>query len=133
MADILFIDDDQLICKVFKTYFESRRISVDFFNSCDQAWQELRKNPQAHKTAIIDLLMPEGMSGLELLKRIKIDPDTRHLPCIILTNIVGDSVVEQTKNQGAMACFFKDHYTPNALIDEVVRLVPSLLTAAKVG
>ena len=49
------------------------------------AYDLIRKNRKTLSLILLDLMMP-NLSGLELLDRLKEDPDTKNIPVIVLTS-----------------------------------------------
>lgn len=122
MARVLLVDDDALLNKINATHFQARGIQTFSTDSGEVAWSLLQQDYQ-FDIVLIDLLMP-GMSGMELLKKIKLHPQLKALTCICLTNLIGDATAEQTQLLGASACLFKDHFTPQLLVEEVIKYIP---------
>ena len=55
---------------------------------------------------ILDLSLPK-LNGLEVLRRIKADPRTQHIPVVMLTGSDHQVVTDQTLVHGAEACLMK--------------------------
>ena len=71
---------------------------------------------------LLDLMLP-GMSGLEVLERIKANPATVSIPVIILTNLAGEKEQEQALELGAVTYIIKseqDTAEVAAKVDEVL-------------
>ena len=91
---ILFVDDDEELCRYIKTELKEYNITVS--NSGNSAWKKLLSNMV--DVVVTDLRMPDG-DGYEFCKRIKGNPDTDHIPVIVLTSEANESSEEL-----AMSC-----------------------------
>jgi CheY-like chemotaxis protein len=77
-----------------------------------------------HPDAIIlDVMMP-GLDGWETCLRIKRNPDTQHIPVILLTSLDDGDLHERANAVGASALFHKP-YPANQLRDEIHTIVTS--------
>lgn len=78
---LLIVDDDMEICEYMRSQLESEyNITVCF--SGNSAWKQvLAVRPDV---VVTDLVMPDG-NGLELCRNIKQNPETSHIPVIMLT------------------------------------------------
>lgn len=91
---ILFVDDDQQILDVVKTYLNRHGYLVDTINNGKQALEKIKQTEYA--AVFTDLIMPE-ISGLDLLKSTKsVSPSTE----IIIVTGYGtiESAIEALKH-----------------------------------
>lgn len=80
---ILIVDDEEDIALVVKAVLENAGFKVETVNSGKDAIKLLKKSPD-FDLIIIDFFMP-GMSGKQLLKKIKKDDKMKKFKCIFLT------------------------------------------------
>lgn len=78
---IVFVDDDDELCRYVLAEL-SGKYEVDVFNSGEPAWKHIMKTTP--DLVVTDLMMP-GITGDELCRRIKENPDTRLTSVIILS------------------------------------------------
>ncbi|MBI9016692.1 MAG: response regulator [Phycisphaerae bacterium] len=87
--DILIVDDNTKNSELLEAYLLSLgadiRIAVDGLDALEKVAQ---KHPDV---ILLDIMMPK-MSGFEVCRRLKNDPETKAIPVIIVTalNEVGD-------------------------------------------
>lgn len=82
MSKVLVVDDIPDMAQLIKQTVEDHGYTA--LVACD-AVQALRTASVEHPDAILlDIMMP-GMSGMEVLRRLKSDPDTRSVPVILVT------------------------------------------------
>lgn len=79
---ILLIEDEPDITEVLQYNLEKEGFEVEFAPRGDAGLEAIRKhNPDL---LLLDLMLP-GVDGLELTRILKRDPQTRHLPIVMLT------------------------------------------------
>ena len=97
-SDILIVDDNAQNAELLQAYLEpldgNIRIAVDGIDALEKIGQQ---NPDI---ILLDIMMPR-MSGFEVCRRLKENPDTRDIPVVIVTalNELGD--VERGVDCGA--------------------------------
>ncbi|SRR5258708_36258400 len=67
---------------------------------------------------LLDILLPT-VNGLEVLKRLKQDEKTSHIPIIMLTNLGQDEIVKKSFNVGANGYLMKAKITPYQIVSYV--------------
>lgn len=82
MPRILIVDDDKDLLMIEKHYLISRGFDVSVFTDWELASKSMKKNePQV---IMLDVFLA-GVDGLEVCKRLKSSPYTRHIPVLILS------------------------------------------------
>ncbi len=82
MARILIVEDDESIRNLIELTLMQFQYETVSFEDAETAWEYLKKN--SADMGIFDLMLP-GMTGLELIARIREDEHLSGLPVIILT------------------------------------------------
>src|SRR5438046_135725 len=85
---VLAVDDDEINLMILIKNAQEAGYVVKSFTSGEAAWDYITNHPQDVDLALLDKMMP-GMSGLELLSRIKADNALKHIPVIIQTGDAG--------------------------------------------
>jgi len=119
---ILIVDDEENIRWVFKKAFGKKDIRVDTAESGEEALKKIHDND--YLTVFTDIFM-EGMSGLELLKQVKLaKPDIK---VVVLT-------AEDTMNNTieAMRLGAYDYISKPFDFDEIFALVDKALAAQRI-
>ncbi len=62
-------------------------------------------------------MLPDNMSGFDILEKIKKSPTTKDIPVIMITNL--DSEKETAKKMGAKDYLVKVNITPDELVARV--------------
>lgn len=79
--NILVVDDEQDLCEILKFNLETEGYSVDTANSAEEA---LEKDIAQYHLLLLDVMMG-GMSGFQMAKQLKAEPETENIPIIFLT------------------------------------------------
>jgi DNA-binding response OmpR family regulator len=82
MSEILVVDDDRDVAQSIELSLRRRGFRVTLAHSGVEALKTLRR--YRPDLVILDILMP-GMSGLEVCRHLRADPNTVELPIIFLT------------------------------------------------
>src|SRR5258708_6578831 len=81
-ARILIIEDEEPLTLLLRYNLEAEGYAVDSAVRGDEADLKLKEN--APDLALIDWMLP-GLSGIELIRRLRARPETQSLPIIMLT------------------------------------------------
>jgi len=118
-STIMIVDDDHELVTIVRVILEQKGFNVRYAYNGPQLFAGLDE----HKPdlIILDIMMPD-MDGLEVLTRLKANPDTSSIPVIFLTAKVQYEDVLRGYKMGA------DHYitkpfTRNQLITGINRLL----------
>jgi CheY-like chemotaxis protein len=84
MASLLVVDDEPLNLEIISEFLDGEAYSLTLASSGEQAWALLDAQPQSFDAVILDRMMP-GMSGIELLHRLKGDSRLAQVPVIMQT------------------------------------------------
>lgn len=120
MSNILIIEDDPLMSRMYQKIFKLEGFEVDFASDGEQGWEKIKKTKPT--LVLLDIMMPK-MNGLELLDKIKIDPETKSVPVIMLTNLAGTQDAETALSKGAVKYIIKSENEPK----DVVKMVKEIL------
>ncbi|MBN1642447.1 MAG: response regulator transcription factor [Anaerolineae bacterium] len=82
MVDILVVDDDRDVAQSIELALRRRDFRVKLAHSGVEALKTLRR--YRPDLVILDVLMP-GMSGFDVCRRLRADPNTAQLPVVFLT------------------------------------------------
>jgi putative two-component system response regulator len=118
---LLLVDDDAALRALLRTTFEAVAIELDEAHSAEAALAAVHASPP--DAIVLDVRMP-GMSGLELCRLLKADPETNGIGIVLLTGGEGGSR-EEAEHAGADALVRKP-FSPLELLAVVERLTGGL-------
>jgi two-component system alkaline phosphatase synthesis response regulator PhoP len=118
-TDILVVDDEPHIGRIIKTRLEQGPFSVTVVERGAEALAALEQNPGI-RLVVLDLMLP-GMSGLEVLRAARANPQLPHLKCIVLTAAGQDAQFREAQQLG-ISEFMTKPFSPRRLFAHVLAL-----------
>ncbi len=115
MAKILFIDDDEATLQLMERLAQFLNHDASSSGSVDDG---LTLAAQEHPDLIFVDMQMSGMDGVEFTRKLRSKPQTRHIPCVILSADKTKEEVSAAKNVGANGFFLKPVST-----DEITRVI----------
>jgi len=112
---ILIVEDEEDILELVRYNLAREGYRVTGLTSGEEALKAVRKSPP--DLVLLDLMLP-GMDGLEICKILKGDPQTRHIPIVMLTAKSEDSDIVTGLEIGADDYITKP-FSPKVLIARI--------------
>lgn len=116
VIEVLVVDDQPLIHALALRVLKSAGLKSFYSaNNAQEALRVLRR--QKVRFVITDWVMPQ-MTGVELIRVMKKDPDLFHLPILVLTGLSNAEAVMCALEEGADGYLVKP-FTPQKLIESI--------------
>lgn len=128
MAKILIIEDDSLLSRMYQIVFSTSNYEVTVAVNGEEGLEKARADKP--NLILLDIMMPK-LNGLEVLKLLKADPETKGIPVVVLTNLAGSGDVEAALALGAVRYIVKSENKPKQ-VDEIVRGILAGYTRSEV-
>ena len=117
---ILIVEDDEMLRRMYSFIFGRDGYAIEDAITGPQAIEKAKATkPNA---ILLDIMIPD-MNGIEVLKTLKEDPDTRSIPVIMLSNLTSDEYINQAKNAGAALYIIKSDHEPGQILTMVNQLL----------
>ena len=117
---VLLVEDDRFLRRACEASLRQRDFTVIAATDGEEG---LRLARAEHPDLILlDLLMPK-LSGVEVLRALKADPDTQAIPVLILSNSAREEDVSEVTNLGAVDYWVKANLSLKELGERVARLL----------
>jgi CheY-like chemotaxis protein len=110
---ILIVEDDPYVQRFYDRLFKQHEYSVVLASGGEEGLAKARELKPA--LILLDVMMP-GMNGIEVLEKLKSDPETKDLTVIMLTNVDEDDMVKKAAQLGARDFIVKADATGEALV-----------------
>jgi CheY-like chemotaxis protein len=109
---VLLVEDDDFLAKILSSRLAAEEAVVLYSRTGEEAMSILANDKP--DVALLDILLP-GVSGLEVLDRIRADDATRSMPVVMISNFNQDVEKRRAQSQGA-------HYLVKAMVnpDDIV-------------
>jgi CheY-like chemotaxis protein len=118
---ILIVDDEIILLNVASTFFQQSGYDVNGANDpqkCLQLAKEWKPD-----IILLDIIMPH-INGLDVLRTLKNDTETLHIPVFIFSNLDSEDEIAQALDMGAMGYLTKANYS----LEDVQKKVEDVLS-----
>jgi len=117
---LLIIEDDPLMVRMYQKIFTLEKFEVETATNGEEGLEKVKK---VHPILILlDIMMPK-MNGLQVLDKLKADPDTKKIPVVVLTNLAGEKDAETAMMKGAVKYIVKSDYEPKQVVNMVKEII----------
>jgi DNA-binding response OmpR family regulator len=123
MATILLIEDDNLLQELYKGKLRDEGLNVVVAGDGKGGLDLIRS--QKFDLILLDIMLPGGINGFDVLETLKKDPAFSQIPVIVLTNL--DSEEKVAREIGAADYLKKTEVTPA----EIVKRIKGILKKKK--
>jgi DNA-binding NtrC family response regulator len=104
---VLFMDDEELLRRVVSLMLEGIGVDVEVASSGEEAVKKFRNPGNRYDVVILDLKVPEGMSGLDTaIDILGYDPEAR---IYISTGFSSDPMITDYKKYGLAGAIAKPY------------------------
>ncbi|HEY1662726.1 MAG TPA: response regulator [Verrucomicrobiae bacterium] len=120
MKKILIVDDNPIICKIYRERFSQAGFQVEVAENGFLAMKALMSvRPDI---VLLDLMMPI-MHGVDVLRYVRATPELKATPVIILSEAYNSDLALEAAKIGAELTLLKSGCTPAILIDAVNKIL----------
>jgi CheY-like chemotaxis protein len=109
---VLFVEDDALVAQMYRLKLELDGYSVEVAADGLAALEKARS--MQPDIIFLDIRLPQ-LDGLSVLEKLRADPETEHMPVVILSNWNEKELVERGIKLGALDHMIKSQTTPARL------------------
>lgn len=119
MAKVLVVDDDPVILELLRLNFEMEGFEV--VSAADGKAGYEQALAEAPDLVVSDIMMP-GVDGLQMLQKLRSDPETADLPVLLVSAKAQQSEIQKGLDLGADDYVTKP-FDPLELLDRVNALL----------
>ena len=119
---ILIVEDDDFVSELYDHQFSKSGFATSLAGNGEAALDLIKK--EKFDVVLLDIMIPK-IDGVEVLKRLKADANTKDMAVIILSNLGQDELIKQALQIGAKAYIIKSLYTPDQVVAEVRSILES--------
>ena len=120
MAKILIVEDDPLMSRMYQKIFIFEGYEVELASNGEEGLEKARSmKPTA---ILLDVMMPK-MNGMQVLEKLKLDPEMKAIPVVMLTNLAGQQDAENALAKGAVKYIVKSEYEPKQVANMVKEIL----------
>lgn len=119
MKKILIIEDDKALLELYKEELTSEGFEVACEVNGKSGLNASRDT--TFDIIILDIMLPGGMNGFEVLEFLKKDVRTKDIPVLVLTNLGGEE--KTARDMGVVDYLMKVNTTPGQLAQRVIKIL----------
>lgn len=119
MSKILIVEDDVQLLKAYEMLLTTEGYEV-LTAAAGQIGYALAKSEKPD-LIILDIMLPGGMNGFDVLEQLKLFEDTKNIPVLVMTNLESEERVAKTI--GAVAYLVKVNTSNTQLVEKVKELL----------
>ena len=112
---IILVEDEFFINDLYRITLEKEGFEVITALDGEQGLKTIQENTDA-SLVLLDIMLPK-MHGIEVLKKVKSDPNTKHLDVVLLSNLGEENIIEGAIKDGARDYLKKVVIDPKQLVD----------------
>ena len=127
MKKILFVDDDATIREIYRVKFQNAGYAVETAEDGLAATSRLRA--EKPDLVVLDLMMPK-LSGVDVLKFIRTQPQLESTPVVLFTNSFMGDLAEAANGIGFQRAINKAQCTPDTLVNAVNEIFAGMQQSA---
>ena len=120
---VLFIEDDTTILTVCRDALEKKGIRVLGVGTGKEGL--VKTTEEQPDLIVLDIMLPGGISGFDVLEQLKVNPVTQAIPVIVLTNLDSEETV--AKKMGALDYKIK----ADTSLAEIVKLIMERINSSE--
>jgi CheY-like chemotaxis protein len=117
---LLVVEDDVVLQRFYERLFRLHDYSVILASDGADGMEKAKKFLPS--LILLDIMMPVS-NGLDMLEKLKGDPETKELPVVLLTNFGEAMIIEKAMKLGAKEYLIKSDITDDKLMEVVEKYV----------
>lgn len=119
MKKILIVEDDLALQQTYKTILTQEGYEVILAGTAQQGLQAVKTS--LPDLILLDVMLPGGMNGFDVLETLKLDPQTHDIPIIMLTNL--DNQEQSALSIGVAAYFVKSATSIETIVNAIRNII----------
>lgn len=117
---ILLVDDDLTLREMYTERLKAEGFTVETAKDGEEALAKAKD--LMPNIILLDIMMPK-INGLDVLKKLKQNSDTKNIPVIVLTALIQDREKMESITRGADDYIVKSETMPGDVIEKVKNLL----------
>ena len=119
MAKIFVVEDDQPLALAYQKKFTQVGFAVDLAGDGQSGLSKATLGKP--DLIILDIMLPGGMNGFDVLQQLKLSEVTKDIPVIVMTNLAEEG--ESARKLGAKEYLLKVNVTLAELLEKAKKYI----------
>lgn len=120
MRKILIIEDDTFLQDLEANKLKKDNFEIITASTGDEALEKI--NEPNIDLILLDLILP-GVEGLDILKKIKENKNTKNIPIIVFSNLSEEKDIQKAKEIGATDFMIKSNFSLSELAEHINKIL----------
>lgn len=116
MKRILLIEDNEYMGRMYQNLLSLESYLVEWAKGGEEGLERARE--RKFDLILLDVIMPK-MNGVQVLQKLKDDPQTKDTPVVILTVVGEQDIIDHCLKLGAAGYVIKSTLNLDQLIEEI--------------
>lgn len=116
MSKILIVEDNEYLGRMYQNLLSLANLDVEWVASGEEGLARVKENKP--DLIILDVIMPK-VNGIQVLEKLKDNPETKNITVVILTVIGEKEIIEKCLKLGADGYIIKSALNLDQLLAEV--------------
>lgn len=116
MPNVLIIEDDKFLSKIYLTKFTKSGMEVRVAGNGEEGLKMMRE--EKPDVVLLDLIMPK-MDGFEVLMEVKNDSSLKTIPILVLSNLGQSDDMQRAKELGAKEFIIKSDISIQDVVTKI--------------
>lgn len=122
---VLVVEDEAVISRMYQKILSFEGFEVETAADGEEGWQRAKVLKPA--LILLDFMMPK-LNGLQVLEKLKADPETANIPVVMLTNLAAPQEAELASKMGVTKYIIKSETEPKQVVELVREFLPKPTT-----
>lgn len=118
MLSLFLVEDDPLMSRMYERAFKVSGFDVKMAFDGEEAINVFKTSDFVPDLVVLDVMMPKK-SGFDVLRFMKSDAKSKHIPVVLLTNLSGEAEAKKGLDLGAVEYLVKSNFTPREIVDKI--------------
>lgn len=98
---VLVVEDNDFVMKLYRSCLDSLGVTIVHTKNGAEAADLVRQNRPA--VVVMDIMLPGGVSGIDVTRSLKADEATKSIPIIVVTTLAIAGDLDRIREAGADA------------------------------
>lgn len=116
MGKILIVEDDPYVRKLYQRLFSFEKFDIEMASNGEEGL--VKAKSYKPDLILLDIMMPV-LNGIDVLKKLKTDVETKDMIVIMLTNLGDEQTITMATKLGADGFIVKSNTEPEQLLKTV--------------
>ena len=117
---ILLVEDNEFLRTLLLRKLQKENLKIIIATDGNEALYQARD--QSPALILLDLILA-GKDGFEVLKELKEEASTAHIPVIILSNVGQEEEIDRGMKLGAEDYLIKAQFTPAEIVEKIQKVL----------